>query len=88
MIVKRCLNSLLILEEVCMVHWKYHVHNSGELNQSQYSFYIWYLSSCVCDVFSKVLCNLLQSPRLDFRLPLKCWMQMAMNKLKRKNSLR
>ncbi|XP_071289936.1 calcium uptake protein 2, mitochondrial [Agelaius tricolor] len=34
------------------------------------------------------LSDTLRNPRRDFRLPLKCWMQMAMNKLKRKNSLR
>lgn len=66
------------------------MHNHGELNHRQYSFCIKYLSTSVsvCVFTIKFFCNLLQNPRLDFRLPLKCWIQMAMNKLKRKNSLR
>lgn len=54
-----------------MVHWKNHVRNNGELNQSQYSFYIWYLSSNVCDVFSKVLAQFVAEPQTGLQIAFK-----------------
>lgn len=48
------------------------VHNNGERNQSQCSFYIWYLSSSVSVyIFNKVLLHFVAEPQTGLQIAFK-----------------